>query len=144
VPLLSGHLQNGDFDDINDATAKAGITCAVCHSIAQINSNTGNADYTIQEPVNYPLALSDSPILQSISDQLIRMKSQLHKHTYLKPFHSSTLFCSCCHKASLPMSVNHYKEFLRGQNHYDSYRNSDVAGHNSMMSRSQLKVASSS
>ena len=38
-------------------------------------------------------------------------------------------FCSTCHKVSLPVELNHYKEFLRGQNHYDTFLLSGVSGH---------------
>ncbi|HBB73663.1 MAG TPA: hypothetical protein DC048_04340, partial [Planctomycetaceae bacterium] len=38
-------------------------------------------------------------------------------------------FCSTCHKVSIPGELNHYKEFLRGQNHYDSFLLSGVSGH---------------
>ena len=47
----------------------------------------------------------------------------------LKPFHKTAEFCSTCHKVSLPQEVTEYKEFLRGQNHYDSYLLSGVSGH---------------
>jgi tetratricopeptide (TPR) repeat protein len=38
-------------------------------------------------------------------------------------------FCSTCHKVSIPQDLNKYKEFLRGQNHYDTYLLSGVSGH---------------
>src|SRR5688572_31097544 len=41
----------------------------------------------------------------------------------------SAEFCSTCHKVSLPHDVTKYKEFLRGQNHYDTYLLSGVSGH---------------
>jgi tetratricopeptide (TPR) repeat protein len=41
----------------------------------------------------------------------------------------SAEFCSTCHKVSIPQELNHYKEFLRGQNHYDTYLLSGVSGH---------------
>jgi tetratricopeptide (TPR) repeat protein len=47
----------------------------------------------------------------------------------LKPFHKTAEFCATCHKVSLPVELNHYKEFLRGQNHYDTYLLSGVSGH---------------
>ena len=45
----------------------------------------------------------------------------MHKKTFLKPFHKTAEFCSTCHKVGLPFALNHYKEFLRGQNHYDTF-----------------------
>jgi tetratricopeptide (TPR) repeat protein len=41
----------------------------------------------------------------------------------------SAEFCSTCHKVSIPQDLNKYKEFLRGQNHYDTYLLSGVSGH---------------
>src|SRR6266702_1797778 len=38
-------------------------------------------------------------------------------------------FCSTCHKVSIPQDLTKYKEFLRGQNHYDTYLLSGVSGH---------------
>src|SRR6185436_13415208 len=35
---------------------------------------------------------------------------------------------STCHKVHLPYALNHYKDFLRGQNHFDAYWLSGV-GH---------------
>src|SRR5262249_41848443 len=52
-----------------------------------------------------------------------------HKKTFLKDFHRTAEFCSTCHKVSLPLALNHYKEFLRGQNHYDPFLLSGVSGH---------------
>src|SRR5205823_5271885 len=37
-------------------------------------------------------------------------------------------FCSTCHKVSLPVELNHYKDFLRGQNHYDTFLLSGASG----------------
>ncbi|MDP1799245.1 MAG: tetratricopeptide repeat protein, partial [Planctomycetaceae bacterium] len=51
------------------------------------------------------------------------------KKTFLKDLHKSAEFCSTCHKVHLPFALNHYKEFLRGQNHYDTYLLSGVSGH---------------
>src|SRR5207302_10555643 len=53
-----------------------------------------------------------------------------HKKTFLKPeVHRNAEFCSTCHKVSIPQELNHYKEFLRGQNHYDPFLLSGVSGH---------------
>ena len=51
------------------------------------------------------------------------------KKTFLKPFMRSAEFCSTCHKVSIPGELNKYKDFLRGQNHYDTYLLSGVSGH---------------
>ncbi|MCA9237195.1 MAG: tetratricopeptide repeat protein, partial [Planctomycetales bacterium] len=72
---------------------------------------------------------SENPVLQWINNQLVKAKPEFHKRTFLKDFHRSAEFCSTCHKVSIPYALNHYKEFLRGQNHYDPYLLSGVSGH---------------
>jgi Flp pilus assembly protein TadD len=129
VPFFSGRFDNPDYDDLSDPTAHAGITCTVCHAITHVNGPRGNSDYTIEEPQHYPFAFSEHPVLSSINNQLVKAKPALHKKTFLKPLHKTAEFCSTCHKVHLPYELNHYKEFLRGQNHYDSYLLSGVSGH---------------
>lgn len=128
VPFLSGQFDQDDYDRVNDPTASAGITCTACHAITHVNSTVGNGDYTIEEPIHYPFAQSENPVLQFINNQLVKAKPEFHKQTFLKPFMRSAEFCSVCHKVGIPGAVNKYKEFLRGQNHYDPFLLSGV-GH---------------
>lgn len=129
VPFLSGAFDDPNFDDVNHPTAHAGITCTSCHAITHINSTIGNGDYTIGEPLHYPFAYSENPLLQWLNNQVVKAKPDFHKKTFLKPFHRTAEFCGVCHKVGLPIEVTHYKEFLRGQNHYDTYLLSGVSGH---------------
>ncbi len=134
VPFFSGEFDQSRFDDPDydlsqDRMANAGITCTVCHSISNINSPRGNADYTIDEPIHYPFAFSQNRFLKWTNRQLVKAKPEFHKRTFLKPLHQSTLFCGTCHKVHLPEELNQYK-WLRGQNHQDSFLLSGVSGHN--------------
>jgi tetratricopeptide (TPR) repeat protein len=129
VPFFSGAFDDPKFDMLGHPTGQAGITCTVCHAITHVNSTRGNADYTIEEPLHYPFATSKNPALQWINNQLVKAKPSFHKKTFLKPFHKTAEFCSTCHKVHLPEALNHYKEFLRGQNHYDPFLLSGVSGH---------------
>jgi tetratricopeptide (TPR) repeat protein len=130
VPFFSGAFDDPNFDDVNHPTAHAGITCTACHSITHVNTPPrGNADYTIEEPIHYPFAFSTNKILQYINEQLVKAKPEFHKKTFLKPHHKTAEFCATCHKVSIPFALNHYKDFLRGQNHYDTYFLSGVSGH---------------
>jgi hypothetical protein len=129
VPFLSGAFDDPKFDDQKHATAHAGITCTVCHAMTHVNSTRGNGDYVIEDPSHYPFAKSDHPLLQFVNEQLVKAKPSFHKKTFLKPFHKTAEFCSTCHKVHLPYDLNHYKDFLRGQNHYDPYLLSGVSGH---------------
>jgi tetratricopeptide (TPR) repeat protein/uncharacterized membrane protein SirB2 len=121
VPFFSGAFDKPNFDDEKDPTAHAGITCTACHAITHVDGPIGNAAYTIEEPEHYPLAQSDNPFLQWINNQVLKAKPDFHKKTFLKPLHKSAEFCSTCHKVNLPVALNHYKEWLRGQNHYDNF-----------------------
>jgi tetratricopeptide (TPR) repeat protein/heme/copper-type cytochrome/quinol oxidase subunit 2 len=129
VPFFSGAFDDPKFDMLNHPTAKAGITCTVCHAITHVNSNVGNADFTIEEPQHYPFAHSQSSLLQWVNNQLVKAKPSFHKKTFLKPLHATSEFCSTCHKVNLPFELNHYRDWLRGQNHYDSWLLSGVSGH---------------
>jgi hypothetical protein len=128
VPFFSGAFDDPQFDDVNHATAHAGITCTSCHAITHVNSTRGNADYTIEETTHYPFAFSENRFLQWVNEQLVKAKPDFHKRTFLKPLHKTTEFCGTCHKVHLPEELNAYK-WLRGQNHYDSFRLSGVSGH---------------
>ncbi len=129
VPFFSGAFDDPDFDLEKHPTSQAGITCTVCHAITHVNSTRGNADYTIEEPVHYPFATSENAVLKQVNRLLVKAKPEFHKATFLKPLHKTAEYCSTCHKVGLPYELNHYKEFLRGQNHYDTYLLSGVSGH---------------
>lgn len=129
VPFLSGAFDNPTYDDVNDPTSQAGITCTSCHAISHVDSTVGNGDYTIDEPIHYPFATSENPVLQWVNNQLIKAKPSFHKKTFMKDVHRTSEFCSTCHKVHLPKELNHYKDFLRGQNHYDTYLLSGASGH---------------
>ena len=130
VPFFSGAFDDPKFDDVNHPTSQAGITCTTCHAITNVNSTRGNADFTIDEPIHYPFAKSKNIVLQYINNQLVKAKPEFHKKTFLKPLHKTAEFCSTCHKVSIPKELNGYKEFLRGQNHYDTFLLSGVGGSN--------------
>lgn len=129
VPFFSGAFDDPNFDMLHHPTAKSGITCTVCHAITHVNSNVGNADFTIEEPQHYPFAHSQNSLLQWVNNQLVKAKPSFHKKTFLKPLHATSEFCSTCHKVNLPFELNHYRDWLRGQNHYDSWLLSGVSGH---------------
>ena len=130
VPFFSGAFDDPNFDVENDPTAHAGITCTACHAITHVNSTRGNADYTIEEPVHYPFARCKNRWLRFLNRQMIKAKPAFHEKTFLKPLHKTAEFCSTCHKVSLPYALTHYKEWHRGQNHYDSFLLSGVSGGN--------------
>lgn len=128
VPLFSGAFDDPDYDLEQGIGSHAGITCIGCHGITAVHSPIGNGAYSFRDPPRYPFAHSDSAFLKAVNHQLIKAKPAFHQKTFLKPVHKSALFCSSCHKVHLPYALNHYR-WLRGQNHYDSFRLSGVSGH---------------
>ncbi|MDP6377649.1 MAG: multiheme c-type cytochrome [Pseudomonadales bacterium] len=128
VALVSGAFDDPFFDDEQHPSAHAGITCLTCHGIERLGSHRGNADYVLGVPRGYPFSESDSGLALAINRLLIRANPDLHKATLLRPLHRSAEFCGACHKVHLPEELNHYR-WLRGQNHYDSFRLSGVSGH---------------
>ena len=129
VPFFSGEFDDPNYDDVNNPTSQAGITCTSCHAITHVNSTRGNADYTIEEPQHYPFATSKNPFLQWVNNALVKAKPEMHKRTFLKPeVHRDSKFCSTCHKVGLPYALNHYQDFTRGQNHWDTFLLSGVSG----------------
>jgi|GEM_PF-112575 len=134
VPFLTGKFDDPNFDVTGkDPTAHAAITCTVCHSITSVGNEAGevvgNADYSIEEPIHYPFAYSENPLLKWVNHQLVKAKPSFHKKMMLKPMHKSDQFCATCHKVNLPKELNQYKDWLRGQNHADTYHLSGVSGH---------------
>ncbi|WP_165234224.1 multiheme c-type cytochrome [Aquisphaera insulae] len=129
VPFFSGEFDDPNYDDVNNPTSQAGITCTVCHAITTVNNTRGNGAYTIEESEHYPFAYSDNPLLKWVNFTLVKAKPEMHKKTFLKPIIRTAEFCSTCHKVGLPFALNHYKDFVRGQDHYNTYLLSGVSGH---------------
>ncbi len=129
VPFFSGEFDDPNFDDVHNPTGQAGITCTVCHVITSINNTRGNSAYTIAEPQHYPFAFSDNPVLKWVNRTLVKAKPEMHKKEFMRPIIKSAEFCSVCHKVGIPYPVNHYKDFVRGQDHYNTYLLSGVSGH---------------
>src|SRR5262249_3765523 len=81
-------------------------------------------------PQHYPFAQSDNAVLQWFNNTLVKAKPEMHRRTFLKPLHKQPEFCSTCHKVGLPFALNHYRDFVRGQNSYDSFTQSGWGGGN--------------
>jgi len=132
VPFLSGAFEDTrwddpDYDAAADPMGSASITCVACHAITEVGVR-GNADFTVAEPAPYPFESSEAGLGAWLNRQLVKARPGLHARTYLKPeVHRSAEFCSTCHKVFLPEPLNDYR-WMRGQNHYDSFRLSGWSG----------------
>jgi tetratricopeptide (TPR) repeat protein len=84
-----------------------GITCSVCHSIQKVDTR-GTGSYVM----GVPAVLVDEngqPITRPVSDAEILAHLDRHDQAVMKPFYKSSEFCSACHEAALPKTLNDYK-----------------------------------
>ena len=101
-----------------------GVTCMVCHSIRQ-----GDARGTGSFVLGVPAVLLDEagqPITRPVQDAEILAHLDRHSAAVMKPFYRTSEFCSSCHKAALPRTLNDYK-WQRAISLYDEWQNSSFA-----------------
>ena len=122
IALAAGDLTDGaprrhGYD--ND-----GITCSVCHSIRS-GDTRGTGSYVLGTPA--VLVDSDGqPITHPVTDAEILAHLDRHSAAVMRPFYRTSEFCSACHKAALPRSLNDYK-WQRAISLYDEWQNSSFA-----------------
>ncbi|HEY6389502.1 MAG TPA: tetratricopeptide repeat protein [Candidatus Acidoferrum sp.] len=127
-------LYSGLFDTpikqiVDRPEARAGLGCLMCHSIVQVKSTVGQADFFLEYPKLHELAASENPLVRGLHDFVVRLNPEPHRRTFLKPFMraDTAKFCSSCHKVHLDVPVNRYR-WIRGFNEYDNWQASGVSG----------------
>ncbi len=125
--LFSGKWEQPIAGQMDTPEAQAGLGCISCHSIVHVEGTMGNGGFTIEYPEIHELAASENPVIERLVDYLTYMEPEPHRRTFLKPFMSSSEFCSACHKVHLDQPVNNYR-WLRGFNSYDNWQASGVSG----------------
>ena len=101
-----------------------GVTCMVCHSIAKVDTR-GTGSYVMGTPA----VLVDEaglPITRQVTDAEILAHLDRHSAAVMKPFYKTSDYCSSCHKAALPHTLNDYK-WQRAISLYDEWQNSSFA-----------------
>ena len=126
-------LYSGMFDrpirEVEDTPAgQAGLGCMMCHSISQVKSTMGQADFLLEYPALHKMAASKNPMVVRLHDFLTELNPEPHRRVFLKPFMRTQTpeFCSTCHKVHLDIPVNHYR-WVRGFNDYDNWQASGVS-----------------
>jgi len=126
-------LYSGMFDrpirEVEDTPAgQAGLGCMMCHSISQVKSTMGQADFFLEYPALHKMAASKNPIVLRLHDFLTNLNPEPHRRVFLKPFMRTQTaeFCSSCHKVHLDTPVNHYR-WVRGFDDYDNWQASGVS-----------------
>jgi Flp pilus assembly protein TadD len=101
-----------------------GVTCMVCHSIEKIDTR-GTGSYVL----GVPAVLVDengAPLHRQVSDAEILAHLDRHSKAVMKDFYRTSEYCSVCHKAALPQTLNGYK-WQRAISLYDEWQNSSFA-----------------
>src|SRR5271165_4832580 len=127
--LYSGLMDTPIKQIVHRPESQAGLGCMMCHSIADVKSTMGQADFYLEYPKLHELAATRNPVVRTIHDFLINLNPEPHRRVFLKPFMRSQTaeFCSSCHKVHLDVPVNNYRWF-RGFNEYDNWQASGVSG----------------
>ena len=101
-----------------------GVTCSVCHSIKEVNTR-GTGSYTMGVPA-VMVDETGAPITRPVSDAEILAHLDRHSAAVMKPFYRTSEYCSSCHKAALPKTLNDYK-WQRAISLYDEWQGSSFA-----------------
>jgi Flp pilus assembly protein TadD len=127
--LYAGMMDTPIKQIVHRPEAQAGLGCMMCHSIANVKSTMGQADFYLEYPKLHELAATQNPVMRSLHDFVIQLNPEPHRRVFLKPFmrDQTAEFCSSCHKVHLDVPVNSYRWF-RGFNEYDNWQASGVSG----------------
>jgi Flp pilus assembly protein TadD len=126
IGVLSGALtQDSQVDRKFD---QDGLTCMTCHSVQKVQSTLGNGSYVM----GVPAVLVDEkgnriPGMQP--DEEILAHLDRHSKAVMQNLYRTPEFCSACHKANLPQTLNDYKE-LRAFTAYDEWQSSKFSQRN--------------
>ncbi len=122
VTLLSG-ARDGSSISGDHLTMKEGVSCLVCHSIAETDTK-GNGGYVLRIPERYLFAGEDGAG-NFWNHFLIRSYPEQHVETFARPLYEESEFCAACHKQTGNLGEDTPIGLAQEQNEYDSWR----AGH---------------
>jgi len=127
--LYSGLMDTPIKQIVHRPESQAGLGCMMCHSIADVKSTMGQADFYLEYPKLHELAATQNPVERALHDFLVKLNPEPHRRVFLKPFMRTQTaeFCASCHKVHLDVPVNHYR-WIRGFNEYDNWQASGVSG----------------
>jgi tetratricopeptide (TPR) repeat protein len=123
IALFSGALTSGST--VNRSFDEDGITCMVCHSIQQIQNTSGTGSYVMGTPA-VMVNEDGSPVTDAVSFDDILAHPKLHSKAVMRDFYRTPEFCSVCHKAFLPRTLNGYK-WMRAFSVYDEWQQTSWA-----------------
>jgi Flp pilus assembly protein TadD len=126
IGVLSGALtQNSQVDRSFDEN---GLTCLTCHSIQKLQPTVGNGAFVFGVP-SVMVDENGNRIPGEVPYEEILKHPDRHSKAVMKDFYRSPEFCSACHKANLPTTLNDYK-FIRAFTVFDEWQNSKFSQRN--------------
>lgn len=118
IALLSGALTSQAT--VDRGFDEDGITCMVCHSIQQVQNTSGTGSYIMGTPA-VMVDATGTPVTRPVSFDEILQHPELHSRAVMRDFYRTPEFCSVCHKAFIPKTLNGYK-WLRAFSVYDEWQ----------------------
>jgi Flp pilus assembly protein TadD len=126
IAVLSGGLTQDSI--VDRKFDQDGLTCMTCHSIRSVPTPLGNGGYVM----GIPAVLVDekgNPMPGIPPDSEILAHLDRHSKAVMRDLLHQPEFCSACHKANLPKTLNDYKE-IRAFTSYDEWQNSKFSQRN--------------
>jgi Tfp pilus assembly protein PilF len=122
IALTSGALTKDS--PVDRKFDEDGITCSVCHAIQRVNTR-GTGSYVLGQPA-VMVDEEGKPVYGEVPDKEILAHLDRHSKAVMRDFYKTSEFCSVCHKAALPRSLNDYK-WQRAISLYDEWQLSSFA-----------------
>ena len=120
VGVLTGGLtQDSKVDRQFD---QDGLTCLTCHAVQKLQPTVGNGGFILGVP-SVMVDENGNRIPGEVPYEEILKHPDRHSKAVMKDFYRTPEFCSACHKANLPDTLNDYK-FVRAFTVYDEWHNS--------------------
>ncbi len=105
LALLSGSITKGVKQE--RSTDDDGITCTVCHSIQRVDQR-GTGSYVLRQAAVIVDA-EGKPVYGKVPDIEILSHLDRHSKAVMQSFYRTPEYCTACHKAALPETLNDYK-----------------------------------
>ncbi len=126
VGVVSGALtQDSKVDRSFD---EDGLTCTTCHAVQQLQPTVGNGAFIFGMP-SVMLDENGNRIPGQVPYAEIFQHPERHSKAVIKDLNRTSEFCSACHKANLPTTLNDYK-FVRAFTVFDEWQNSKFSQRN--------------
>ncbi len=129
VGVLTGALTPNSH--VDRAFDQDGLTCMTCHSVQSLQPTLGNGAFVMGIPA-VTVDEHGNRIPGEVPYEQIMQHPERHSQAVMKDIYRGPEFCSACHKANLPDSLNGYK-WIRAFTSYDEWVNSKFSKRNPLV-----------